>query len=118
MGFDGTIAPEPRVQVGLEDSLLIRRLLEHGPVSVHFSATNRIRVDAKIPNGVAELPGTAHRPGSFWLAPTLIRGSQAQALRTMGRVSPASLKLHVLSGRLIVLHAVRYASYCSVARSK
>ena len=58
LGFDGTIAPEPLVQVGLEDSLLIRRLLEHGPVSVHFSTTNRIRADVKIPNLVAELPGT------------------------------------------------------------
>ncbi len=43
--------------MGLEDSLLIKRLLEHGPVSVHFSATNRIRTDAKIPNVIAELPG-------------------------------------------------------------
>ena len=58
LGFDGTIAPEPLVQVGLEDSSLIKRLLEHGPVSVHFSMTNRIRADVKIPNLVAELPGT------------------------------------------------------------
>jgi len=58
LGFDGTIAPEPLVQVGLEDSLLIKRLLEHGPVSVHFSMTNRIHADVKVPNLVAELPGT------------------------------------------------------------
>lgn len=57
LGFKGTIAPQPQVQVGLEDSLLIKRLLEHGPVSVHFSATNRIRTDVKIPNVIAELPG-------------------------------------------------------------
>ena len=57
LGFTGTIAPQPQVQVGLEDSLLIKRLLEHGPVSLHFSATNRIRTDVKISNVLAELPG-------------------------------------------------------------
>lgn len=57
LGFTGTIAPQPQVQVGLEDSLLIRRLLEHGPVSLHFSATNRIRTDVKISNVIAELSG-------------------------------------------------------------
>jgi len=58
LGFDGTIAPEPLVQVGLEDSLLIKRLLERGPVSIHFSMTNRVRSNVRIPNLVADLPGT------------------------------------------------------------
>jgi hypothetical protein len=57
LGFGGTIAPLPQVQVGLEDSLLIKRLLEHGPVTLHFSATNRSRSDVKISNVIAELPG-------------------------------------------------------------
>jgi carboxypeptidase Q len=57
LGFTGTIAPQPQVQVGLEDSLLIKRLLEHGPVSLHFSATNRIHTDVKVFNVLAELPG-------------------------------------------------------------
>jgi carboxypeptidase Q len=57
LGFAGTIAPQPQVQVGLEDSLLIKRLLERGPVSLHFSATNRIRTAVKISNVIAELSG-------------------------------------------------------------
>jgi Zn-dependent M28 family amino/carboxypeptidase len=43
--------------VGLEDSLLIKRLLERGPVTLHFSAANRIRTEVKVPNVIAELPG-------------------------------------------------------------
>ena len=57
LGFGGTIVPQPQAQVSLEDSLLIKRLLEHGPVSLHFSLTNRIRTDVKVSNVIAELPG-------------------------------------------------------------
>jgi carboxypeptidase Q len=57
LGFHGMIAPEPEAQVGLEDSLLIKRLLEHGPVTIQFSAINRIRAVVQIPNVIAELPG-------------------------------------------------------------
>jgi carboxypeptidase Q len=57
LSFKGAIVPVPQMQVSLEDSLLIKRLLEHGPVTVEFSATNRIRTEVKIPNVVAELPG-------------------------------------------------------------
>jgi len=63
LGFSGAIAPQPEVQVGLEDSLLIKRLLEQGPVSLHFSATNRIRTDVKISNVIAELPGKNRSAG-------------------------------------------------------
>jgi carboxypeptidase Q len=57
LGFGGKVAPQPRMQVGLEDSLLIKRLLERGPVTLHFSAANRIRTEVKVPNVIAELPG-------------------------------------------------------------
>ena len=57
LSFAGAIAPQPQVQVGLEDSLLIKRLLEHGPVSLQFSATNRLRSDVTISNVIAELSG-------------------------------------------------------------
>ena len=57
LGFGGKIASLPQVQIGLEDSLLIKRLLEHGPVTLHFSATNRTSTDVKIANVIAELPG-------------------------------------------------------------
>jgi Zn-dependent M28 family amino/carboxypeptidase len=57
LAFGGKLAPQPQVQVGLEDSLLIKRLLERGPVSLHFSATNRTRTDVRISNVIAELAG-------------------------------------------------------------
>jgi carboxypeptidase Q len=56
--FSGTIEPLPVAQVGLEDSLLMKRLLERGPVSVQFSLTNRIRTNVQIPNVIAEIPGS------------------------------------------------------------
>jgi hypothetical protein len=54
----GAITPVPWAQVGREDSLLIKRLLDHGPVSLHFSLTNNIRRDVKVPNVIAEIPGS------------------------------------------------------------
>jgi carboxypeptidase Q len=58
VGLTGTIAPIPEAQVGLEDSLLIKRLLQAGPVSVSFSFTNKIRKDVKIPNVFGEIRGS------------------------------------------------------------
>jgi len=55
--FDGSISPYPIAQVGLEDTALIRRLLEHGPVTLEFSFKNRIRKNIKVDNVVAEIPG-------------------------------------------------------------
>jgi carboxypeptidase Q len=57
LSFTGKISAVPAAQVGLEDSLLIKRLLARGPVSMQFSFTNRIRSDVKIPNVIAEIPG-------------------------------------------------------------
>jgi len=57
MSFSGKITAMPVAQVGLEDSLLIKRLLASGPVSMQFSLKNRIRTDVKIPNVIAEIPG-------------------------------------------------------------
>jgi hypothetical protein len=56
--FVGTIANTPCGNVGLEDTLLLKRLLEHGPVTVEFSFKNRIREHVKVDNVVAEIPGT------------------------------------------------------------
>jgi hypothetical protein len=57
LSFSGRIAPVPEAQIGLEDVLLIKRLLERGPVAVQFHLTNSIRKDAKIPNVIAEIAG-------------------------------------------------------------
>jgi carboxypeptidase Q len=58
LSFSGEIAPLPEAQVGSEDASLIRRLLEHGPVSIEFSFTNRIRKNVKVPNVIAEIIGS------------------------------------------------------------
>jgi len=57
LSADGSISPYPVAQVGLEDELLIKRLLEKGPVTIEFSYRNKIRKDVKVDNVVAEIPG-------------------------------------------------------------
>jgi carboxypeptidase Q len=56
--FDGNLSPYPTAQVGLEDVLLIKRMLEKGPVTVEFSYKNRIRQNVEVNNVIAEIPGT------------------------------------------------------------
>jgi hypothetical protein len=58
MRFDGKIAAMPGVQIGLEDSLLIQRLLAQGPVKMEFTDSTKVRSDVEIPNVVAEIPGS------------------------------------------------------------
>ena len=55
----GRLANFPVAQIGLEDSLLIKRLLDKGPVTVHFAFKNRIRPATEVNNVVAEIPGSA-----------------------------------------------------------
>jgi carboxypeptidase Q len=55
--FDGTISPFPLAQIGLEDELLIKRMLDHGPVTIQFSFKNRIRPTTQVNNVIAEIPG-------------------------------------------------------------
>jgi hypothetical protein len=57
LNFGGTIDPLSEAQLGAEDVSLIKRLLDHGPVTVEFSFTNRIRRDVKVPNVITEIPG-------------------------------------------------------------
>src|ERR1700722_1948412 len=54
----GAITPVPWAQIGREDSLLIKRVLDHGPVNLHFTLANNIRKDVKVPNVIAEIPGS------------------------------------------------------------
>jgi carboxypeptidase Q len=56
--FSGTLATYPQAQVGREDVLLIRRLLEKGPVTIEFSFKNRIRPATEVNNVIAEIPGS------------------------------------------------------------
>lgn len=56
--FDGSLANLPTGNLGLEDTLLLKRLLDRGPVEVEFSFQNRIRKNVTVNNVVAEIPGT------------------------------------------------------------
>ncbi|MEI9980864.1 MAG: M20/M25/M40 family metallo-hydrolase [Edaphobacter sp.] len=53
----GRLASFPVAQIGLEDSSLIRRMLDKGPVTVHFAFKNRIRPATEVSNVIAEIPG-------------------------------------------------------------
>jgi carboxypeptidase Q len=57
LDFSGAITPMAQAQIGLEDSLLIQRLLTKGPVTMQFTLTNRIRENVQVANVVAEIPG-------------------------------------------------------------
>jgi len=61
--FTGTLANIPCGNLGLEDTLLLRRLLEKGPVEVEFTFKNRIRRNVKVENVVAEIPGSDPNAG-------------------------------------------------------
>ena len=54
----GTISTVPAAEIGREDSLLIKRLVENGKVTVKFSVANTIRMAVKVPNVIAEIPGS------------------------------------------------------------
>jgi carboxypeptidase Q len=58
LGFTASISSMPKAQIGLEDSLLIKRLLQHERVTIHFEMKNRTRENVAIPNVVAEIPGS------------------------------------------------------------
>ncbi len=57
LSFNGDVSKFPVAQIGYEDSLLIKRLLDQGPVTVHFAFQNRIRPGSGINNVIAEIPG-------------------------------------------------------------
>ncbi|WP_426702382.1 M20/M25/M40 family metallo-hydrolase [Rhodanobacter sp. Col0626] len=54
---DGRLTPLPTAGLGQEDTALIRRLLQNGPVTMSFSFTNHIRPNVTVKTVVAELPG-------------------------------------------------------------
>src|ERR1700722_12658774 len=55
--FKGTVDPLPSGNLGLEDTLMLNRLLEKGPGEVEFSFSNRVREHVAVNNVVAEIPG-------------------------------------------------------------
>jgi len=57
ISFNGEVSAFPVAQIGLEDEQLIKRLLETGPVTVHFDFKNRVRPATEVNNVIAEIPG-------------------------------------------------------------
>ena len=57
-GFTASIANLPTGNLGQEDTLLLKRLLDDGPVEIEFSFKNRVREHVKVDNVVAEIPGS------------------------------------------------------------
>jgi carboxypeptidase Q len=55
---NGAVAAVPVGNVGFEDSKMLRRMLEKGPVEAEFSFQNKVRDHVKVPNVVADIPGT------------------------------------------------------------
>lgn len=55
--FRGTLANIVTGNLGEEDTLLLKRLLEKGPVEIEFNFRNRVRRDVTVNNVVAEIPG-------------------------------------------------------------
>lgn len=56
--FKGTVDPLPAGNLGMEDTLLLKRLLAQGPVEVEFSFRNRVRTHVPVNNVVAEIAGS------------------------------------------------------------
>jgi carboxypeptidase Q len=56
--FSGDIDSVPEAQIGAEDLLLIKRLLQQQRVRVHFSITNSIRPKVTVTNVVAQITGS------------------------------------------------------------
>ncbi|MGH9519854.1 MAG: M20/M25/M40 family metallo-hydrolase, partial [Terriglobales bacterium] len=114
-GFSGTVANLPASNLGLEDTLLLRRLLPAGPVQVEFSFHNQIRHNIAVENVVGEIPGGDVRAGyvlvaahlDSWQAGT---GAQddgtgvasllalAQALRSTGIVPRRTIRFALFGG--------------------
>src|SRR5271170_433382 len=57
LAVGGGLSKFPVAQIGLEDELLIKRLLEKGPVTVQFSFKNRVGPATEVNNVVAEIRG-------------------------------------------------------------
>jgi len=55
--FNGSLADLPAGNLGAEDTLLLKRLLEKGSVEIEFSFKNRIQKNVRVDNVVAEIPG-------------------------------------------------------------
>lgn len=85
----GTVDSLSEAQLGAEDASLIKRLLDHGPVTIEFSFSDRIRKDVKAPNVTAEISeGRRRMRWRSWMR-TWIHGSRGRARRITEPARPA-----------------------------
>jgi carboxypeptidase Q len=62
--WDGSLAPLPIAQIGMEDAKLIKRLAEKAAVEIIYECQNRTRSAIEVKNVIAELPGN-QRPDEW-----------------------------------------------------
>jgi hypothetical protein len=85
----GTVDSLSEAQLGAADASLIKHLLDHGPVTIEFSFSDRIRKDVKVPNVTAEIPeGRRRTRWRSWMR-TWIHGSRGRARGITEPVRPA-----------------------------
>jgi carboxypeptidase Q len=58
MTFDGTLSGYPIAQIGAEDALLLKRLVDKGSVRVEFEFTNRTKKSVDVPEVIGEIRGS------------------------------------------------------------
>ena len=113
--WDGSLLPLPTANLGHEDTLLLRRLLERGPVTMEFRFRNRIREHVPVDNVIAEIPGR-DAPGEYVLLGAHLdswhpgAGAQddgtgvatvvgtAQAVMALGRAPRRTMRFALLGG--------------------
>ena len=114
----GNIAPLPVGNVGQEDTLLLRRMLDRGPVEVEFSFTNRIREHVEIDNVVADIPGPIRTADMCWLADISTLGTWAPAPRTTEPARPRCWRWRKPSRPAVSSRSAHCASCSSAARKR
>src|SRR5262249_7701429 len=55
--WGGVLSPLPMAQIGMEDSKLIERLSQKGPVTIEFSYENKVSGPIQVNNVVAKIRG-------------------------------------------------------------
>ena len=58
LGWEARVSPLSVAELGMEDSKLVRRALEQGPVTIQFAFDNKVSGPTQVNNVIAEIPGS------------------------------------------------------------
>jgi len=58
--WGGDLTALPAGEIGMEDTKLVRRLLERGPVTIQFEFQDKVSGPIQVNNVIAEIPGSEH----------------------------------------------------------